>query len=527
MKKLTKALLAIMFILTLVSTRSSAVDVGELIPIRDMPNGAKFLDISGGSPIQWKKMGNNKYFSGAVDLYGASVTLHIWGNNYANSSGQYVNSTNDVINADYPGFSEELKTVLSKTPRGIKNVFYYTYAELNAAPFSSNSLRTTFDAKATWTDSWPTTSQTYSSSGQHRRYYYKRLNTSGTFTDIIMHDVYASKVNSTYGYDDLSYSRPLGITIDENVMVRYEGSNTYRLVHKTPKIGDRIRMYEVPNGSIVYDPEGVSPYGNLEWLKIADSHFAKNTATLWMKDNHTSYRGSNGSTTSTYIEFDDMDAATPYSTRDVKSFIDSTFYNGLSSQFKKIIVPVDLKTGATQAGSGQTNTNQKLFLLSATELGRTTGVSDNDGVVLDYFAGYSSYATARRNSGYRYWTRTPDPSYSTGSVFTIDHNGGHSSVYNANDRDTGLRVAVNINADTEVIYEGSGKYRLHIRKVGEFYKLSELRLGAVIRDPEGTAPHGDVKWQIMGHDFYNAGQTALMMESTHPSYKGTNGSSTS
>ncbi|TSI07371.1 InlB B-repeat-containing protein [Lysinibacillus sp. BW-2-10] len=209
---------------------------------------------------------------------------------------------------------------------------------------------------------------------------------------------------------------------------------------------------ELPIGTVVRDIDGHKE----PWYVVSHDHYGVNHTLLLQKSiiaNHV------------------YDATLkPWKDSEIRAYLRSTFYNTLSVNFKNNIQVV------TTESYGQINSDDTVFLLSATELGNIYyyyTINSPDGREINGIATY-------RHLDGNYWTRTKESNY-TSSTYYYNSYGWHVNA-TGSQISMGVRPAVNLNPTTPVFgpYGDDGHYTLF-----QGYKndLSDLTLSAGTLSP--------------------------------------------
>lgn len=284
---------------------------------------------------------------------------------------------------------------------------------------------------------------------------------------------------------------------------------------------------ELSSGSIVYDANSLWEHksGNnysgtggsrpVDWIVVAKNHsgYPANSVTLLAQGTVAKYA------------FDDslgvingrLEGTNYWINSKIRAWLNSTFYNHFSQDFKKLILTSNLPSHEGGSSGLAYTTNDKIFLPSITELGYIKDNNTNDWAALNYihesgldwgfFTGDDSRQVWNSERRYGvapfYWTRS---TYGGRDVFSV--NNGFNSA-NPPLPSIGVRPALNIKANTQVRATEEGKWEIipgsstnsiqdtqvNVTPVaggtGELKKIRELSTGSLVYDANSLWEHRD------------------------------------
>ncbi len=139
--------------------------------------------------------------------------------------------------------------------------------------------------------------------------------------------------------------------------------------------------------------------------------------------------------------------------------VESVFYRNFSPNFKQAIVQTRVPNKYYNSGSVYI-TIDRVFVLSETELGITSGLEIGETVEYFYDAPSDTRKAQLGGNPVDYWTRSPSTE-SANRVRYIQAD-GNVSEQNANNNTCGYRPALNLDGNTPVRFEPAGKiYVIH------------------------------------------------------------------
>ncbi len=148
---------------------------------------------------------------------------------------------------------------------------------------------------------------------------------------------------------------------------------------------------------------------------------------------------------------------------ELKPWLNGTFYDAFSDDFKEAVLTTTIPHQHYLSGGELENytTDNKVFILSETELGITSGLEI--GTPVQFFIG-ATFADRRARLGgsfATYWTRSPADDPLATSYVRYIRTYGDSDYQNANIKDCGYRPALTLKGNTRVEPEPiDGIYRI-------------------------------------------------------------------
>lgn len=206
------------------------------------------------------------------------------------------------------------------------------------------------------------------------------------------------------------------------------------------------------------------------------------------------------------------------------------FLTNFSKGMRSALVATPLTTAKNNVtdGGGSEVVNDKVFLLSNTEVGLANENSIAEGKLLPLFSNDASrvaYPTAEAvakseykdetnlvaSKPWNYWLRSPYASYSE-VARGVYVSGGLYSRY-AYVGDKGARPAINLSSDVLVsdTPNGNGEYELILSNL-EIKLLSDLPVGSKVVSKGTKYNDKPITWIVGGHNHYAQGQSVLVSE---------------
>lgn len=229
--------------------------------------------------------------------------------------------------------------------------------------------------------------------------------------------------------------------------------------------GETKQLKDLPTGSIVYDPswkwehktgEGYTGSGTtkpVEWIIVAKDHtgYPTNSVTLLSNELIAKYTFDNSTNRgSEYGSNHWGNSGNPNATAGIRPFLNTSFFNTFSQNFKNIILETNLEN-KDYSGNSYTS-KDKVFLPSEKELGgNNTPIIGTD---WGYFNDNNSRIAKIGSDNWYYPTRSPY-SGSSNIVRNVGSGGSFGSNSNANHSSSGVRPALNLKSDTLVKSVGS------------------------------------------------------------------------
>lgn len=300
----------------------------------------------------------------------------------------------------------------------------------------------------------------------------KLIYTTGETLDISGLVVTGTYSNNTTATEPITFDNIIGFNsavpvIDQVLTITVGGRTTnYKVMIVSPS-ATGIQLKDLPLGTVIKDRAswehktgngytGTGATKPVEWIIVAKNHmgYPANSVTLISKeiigkyafDDSTNREDSGGSNHW-------GNSGTPNATTGVRPWLNGTFYNHFSQNFKDAVLTTTVPNKVWGTGADYTTTD-KIFLPSGTELGQgsvdwTYPIGTNWG----YFSSDTARIASIGGNNWSYWDRSPRSVYSD-IVCNVRFSGVFFLGAVAYKSDVGVRPALNLKSDIYVNLNG-------------------------------------------------------------------------
>ena len=437
--------------------------------ISNLAVGTEIVDPTGVAPH-----GNKKFIIVGSDQYGSGTTLCLLNEDYTEIRTQWnaTNTTSYLPNVDIRELleNEVLPNLSVNLQLAILNSTNVRYRNSSGAAATITAKIFPLSAREYQDNAFssPVTNShlAYFASDTERSFantYWTRdlLSTSNAYT--FTPEGASSSLAVNVATTSARYAFSLPSTAQVADTANPDGSYNLELPAPTT-VGD------LPIGTVIKDPNGVSPHGDKSWRTVGRSRYNTDNTLCLLNEDYTEIRQQWNATSSSQYFNSFTDA-----------YLSEVVLTSLSINLRKIISSSSIRS--RNSGGTAISDNRDIFLLSAREYLDTAFSSP---VTNNHISWFNS--DTRRSFTSNYFSRDLQ---STTNVYGFSASGlvsqfGVTATFSARyafEIPNTTRISSTPNAD--------GSYNLDLDAL---QTIADLPIGTEVKDPDGVAPHGNRSW---------------------------------